>query len=157
MKALLFASMAALLFTGCSKKSDPDPKQQTFDVKVNYKITNITSPYSAEVISESDAASGSQSTYSAERYSSSGYTTTGTGPETITHEMTAANKAGRTLTFTVAINGPWMATTPPPPPASAVVSAEVVVNGTVKKTFLVNSSTVADSYGKRMATYSLTL
>jgi hypothetical protein len=32
-----------------------------------------------------------------------------------------------------------------------------VVNGTVKKTFLVNSSTVADSYGKRMATYSLTL
>jgi hypothetical protein len=149
--------MAALLLTGCGKKDDPAAKQQTFDVKVNYKITNVTSPYSAEVISESDAASGSQSTYSAERYSSSGYTTTTTSPETITHEMTASNQAGRTITFTVAINGPWTTTTPTPLPASAVVSAEVLVNGTVKKTFLVNSSTAPDAYGKRMVNYSLTL
>lgn len=156
MKTLLLASLAALLLTGCSKKDDPAVKQQTFDVKVNYKVSNVTSPYSAEVTSESDAVAG-QGTYSAERYSSSGYTTTSTGPETITHEMTAANQAGRTFTFTVAINGPWTSTPPAPLPSSAVVSAEIVVNGTVKKTFLVNSSTAVDSYGNRTATHSLTL
>jgi hypothetical protein len=154
MKTLLFASMAALLLTGCGKKDDPVAKQQNFDVKVNYKITNVESPYSAEVISEADPLSG-QGTYSAERYSLSGHTVTGT--ETVTHEMTATNQAGRTITFTVAINGPWSSTTPPPLPASAVVSAEVMVNGTVKKTFLVNSSNAPDSYGKRMVNYRLTL
>ena len=146
--------MAALLLTGCSKKNDPVAQQQTFAVKVNYTITNVNSPYSAEVISEADAVSG-QGTYSAERYSSSGRTVTGT--EVITHEMTATNQAGRTITFTVAINGPWTSTTPAPLPASAVVSAEVLVNGTVKKTFLVNSTNAPDSNGKRMVNYSLTL
>ncbi len=154
MKALLFASMAALLLTGCGKKDDPAAKQQTFDVKVNYKITDVNSPYSAEVISESDATSG-QGAGSAERYSSSGQTVTGT--ETVTHEMVATNQAGRTITFTVAINGPWTSTTPPALPAASVVSAEVVVNGTVKKTFLVNNNTAPDSYGKRKVSYSLTL
>lgn len=153
MKTLLFASVAALLLTGCSKKDDPAAKQQNFDVKVNYTITNVTSPYSAEVISESDVVS-SQSTYSAERYSSSGHTVVGT--EVITHEMTATNQAGRTITFTVAINGP-SSTTPSPLPASAVVSAEVLVNGTVKKTFQVNSTNAPDSFGKRLVNYNLTL
>lgn len=145
--------MAALLLAGCSKKDDPAAKQQTFAIKVNYTLTNINSPYSAEVISESDVVAG-QGTYSAERYSSSGRTVTGT--EVITYEMTATNQAGRTITFTVAINGP-SSTTPSPLPASAVVSAEVLVDGTVKKTFQVNSTNAPDSFGKRTVNYSLTL